>query len=57
MSNRRKRCRSCEDLIPTELEDYLGVVPNICQRCLNAAIRELNKDEQQKYYGLEEIDI
>ncbi|MGC2308604.1 MAG: hypothetical protein WA461_09375, partial [Nitrososphaeraceae archaeon] len=55
--SKRTTCRSCGELIPTKLENYLGVVPNICHTCLTAAIRELHKDEG-RYYGLEhEIDV
>ena len=57
MSNRRKYCRSCGEPIPIKLKNYLGILPNTCLNCLNAAIQQLRKDEQQKYYGLDPLDV
>jgi hypothetical protein len=51
-------CRSCGEPIPTKLENYLGVVPNICITCYYAAIKTIKKEEEKHYYGLEhEIDV
>lgn len=53
-----KRCKSCGEPIPIQIENKLGVTPNICLNCLQAAVNELHMEDARKYYGLEgEIDV
>lgn len=55
-----KYCRSCGEplLIETRLEDKLGSSVNVCLSCLTTAIRQIRKEDERRYYGLEgEIDI
>ena len=43
--------------IPIKLKNYLGKLPKPCLNCLNAAIQLLHRDEQQKDYGLDPLDV
>lgn len=41
--------------IEAKVENKLGSRVNVCINCRRIAINEIKREEQQKYYGLEEL--
>lgn len=51
-----KSCRSCDKPLTLESrsEDKVGAAPiNVCLHYIMAAVRELKKEDERHYYGLE----